>query len=43
MRYLPHTTDDIRQMLETIGVDSIDDLFSGVPDVRSGTHIYLWN
>lgn len=32
MRYLPHTTDDIRQMLETIGVDSIDDLFSGVPE-----------
>lgn len=31
MRYLPHTDVDIRQMLETIGVDHIDDLFSGIP------------
>lgn len=32
MRYLPHTKDDIREMLETIGVESIEDLFSGVPE-----------
>ena len=31
MRYLPHTKEDIRQMLEAIGVESIEDLFSGVP------------
>lgn len=31
MRYLPHTDMDIQQMLETIGVDQIDDLFSGIP------------
>ncbi|MDT8420636.1 MAG: aminomethyl-transferring glycine dehydrogenase subunit GcvPA [Desulfuromonadales bacterium] len=31
MRYLPHTENDIQQMLETIGVDRIEDLFSGVP------------
>jgi glycine dehydrogenase subunit 1 len=32
MRYLPHTDDDIRAMLARIGVSSIDDLFSPVPD-----------
>jgi glycine dehydrogenase subunit 1 len=32
MRYLPHTDIDIRQMLETIGVDKIDDLFTGIPE-----------
>jgi glycine dehydrogenase subunit 1 len=32
MRYLPHTNEDIRQMLDTIGVNSIEDLFSGVPE-----------
>ena len=31
MRYLPHTEQDIQQMLDTIGVPEIDDLFSGVP------------
>lgn len=31
MRYLPHTDSDIRQMLERIGVTSIDELFSGIP------------
>jgi len=31
MRYLPHTADDIAEMLETIGVDSIDQLFESVP------------
>lgn len=32
MRYLPHTDVDIRQMLETIGVKKIDELFSGIPE-----------
>ena len=32
MRYLPHTAVDVRQMLETIGVSSIEDLFSGIPE-----------
>ncbi|PNU19358.1 aminomethyl-transferring glycine dehydrogenase [Geothermobacter hydrogeniphilus] len=31
MRYLPHTDDDIRQMLEAIGVSSVDELFSAIP------------
>jgi glycine dehydrogenase subunit 1 len=31
MRYIPHTADDIRQMLEAIGVDSIGRLFEEVP------------
>jgi len=31
MRYLPHTDVDVRQMLEIIGVPSIDALFSGIP------------
>ncbi|MDR0363261.1 MAG: aminomethyl-transferring glycine dehydrogenase subunit GcvPA [Planctomycetota bacterium] len=31
LRYFPHTGDDIGEMLETIGVESIDDLFSAVP------------
>ncbi len=31
MRYLPHTETDRQEMLKTIGVDSIDDLFVDVP------------
>lgn len=31
MRYLPHTDDEIRSMLERIGVTSVDELFSAVP------------
>ncbi len=31
MRYLPHTEDEIRQMLERIGVGSLDDLFDPIP------------
>lgn len=30
-KFLPHTEDDIRVMLEKIGVNSIDDLYSDVP------------
>ena len=32
MRYLPHSDEGIRSMLETIGVDGIEDLFSGIPE-----------
>jgi glycine dehydrogenase subunit 1 len=32
MRYIPHTEEDVRLMLETIGVQSIRELFSDVPD-----------
>ncbi|MHA2620245.1 MAG: aminomethyl-transferring glycine dehydrogenase subunit GcvPA [bacterium JZ-2024 1] len=30
-RYLPHTTDEIRQMLDTIGVSDIEELFQDIP------------
>ena len=29
--YFPHTEDDIRQMLDRIGVESLEDLYSDVP------------
>lgn len=32
MRYLPHTPEDMETMLEAIGVESIDDLFSSIPE-----------
>ncbi|TYO96351.1 glycine dehydrogenase (decarboxylating) alpha subunit [Geothermobacter ehrlichii] len=32
MRYLPHTDEDVRQMLATIGVESVEDLFVEVPE-----------
>ena len=28
MKYLPHTSDDIQQMLDVIGVKSLDDLYA---------------
>jgi len=31
MRYLPHSDQDICSMLEAIGVEKIEDLFSGIP------------
>ena len=31
-KYLPHTEEDIRRMLEVIGVSSVDDLFVDVPE-----------
>ena len=31
-RYIPHTADDVRQMLETIGVADLDALFASVPE-----------
>jgi glycine dehydrogenase subunit 1 len=42
MRYLPHTDTEISQMLESIGVAEIDDLFSGIPqDCRLKTPLNL--
>ena len=32
MRYLPHTADDVSQMLDVIGVASLDDLFDSIPE-----------
>lgn len=31
MRYIPHTEEDVRQMLDTIGVPALEDLFVGIP------------
>jgi len=31
MRYAPHTADDVRAMLEQLGLASLDDLFSQIP------------
>src|SRR5687768_4432970 len=34
-RYIPNAGEDIREMLQVIGVDSIDDLFTTIPaDVK---------
>ena len=30
-KYIPHTEEDVQKMLEVIGVESIDDLYSDVP------------
>ena len=32
MRYLPHTGEDIAEMLKVVGVASLDDLFSTIPE-----------
>jgi len=31
MRYLPHTAEDVDEMLKVVGVKTVEDLFSGVP------------
>jgi glycine dehydrogenase subunit 1 len=37
MAFIPHTPDDIARMLESIGVQSIDDLFDEIPrELRAG-------
>ncbi len=37
MAFIPHTDDDVRAMLATIGATSLDDLFSGIPPaLRTG-------
>jgi glycine dehydrogenase subunit 1 len=32
MRYIPHTEADVQQMLEAIGVASLEDLFANIPE-----------
>jgi len=32
MRYFPHTGEDIKEMLEEIGIESLDDLFAPIPE-----------
>jgi glycine dehydrogenase subunit 1 len=32
LRYLPHTDDDVRSMLASIGVESVEALFKSIPD-----------
>jgi hypothetical protein len=32
MRYLPHTQEDIQQMLQVVGATDLDALFSSIPD-----------
>ena len=32
MRYLPHTMEQIQQMLTVVGADSLESLFSGIPE-----------
>ena len=32
MPFIPHTSDDIKNMLDAIGVENIDDLFDEIPD-----------
>ena len=42
MDYTPHTEQDIREMLDAIGVSSIDDLFSPIPEkLRLGRRLEL--
>ena len=37
MRFIPHTEQDIREMLETIGIQNVNQLFTGIPaDLRLG-------
>lgn len=32
MRYVPHTPEDIREMLDVIGADDVSELFAAIPD-----------
>jgi len=42
MRYLPHTPEEISEMLSAVGVNSLDDLFSTVPpDCRRKSELNL--
>lgn len=40
-KYLPHTESDIKEMLEVIGVDNIDDLFAEIPSELLGRDLDL--
>lgn len=42
-KYFPHTESDIKEMLKTIGVKSIDDLFSDIPDSLKGKEFNIPN
>ncbi len=39
MPYIPHTQSDVESMLETIGVDSIDELFDEIPAGLADEHV----
>ena len=39
MPYIPHTPDEVKQMLGTIGVDSINDLFDEIPQELRSTSL----
>ncbi len=40
MRFIPHTEQDIREMLEAVGVQNIDQLFAGIPsDLQLGSKL----
>jgi len=42
MRYIPHTEDDIRRMLQAVGVDSLERLFESIPEsVRKASGLDL--
>jgi glycine dehydrogenase subunit 1 len=42
MRYLSHTPDDFREMLEVVGVESVENLFDSIPaDVRRSSEIAI--
>ncbi len=43
MTYLPHTEDDIAEMLEAVGVERVDDLFDAVPEAFRFPEIDLPN
>ncbi len=36
-RYLPHTSEEVRQMLEVLGSSRVEELFSDIPDAISST------
>ncbi|MCX7654494.1 MAG: aminomethyl-transferring glycine dehydrogenase subunit GcvPA [Fervidobacterium sp.] len=38
-RYVPHTEEEIRQMLQEIGISSVDELFTNVPKTIDGYNI----
>ncbi len=40
-KYLPHTEQDIKEMLEVIGLNSLDDLFSEIPPQLLGKDINI--
>jgi len=42
LRYIPHTRDDVRRMLEVIGSPRVEDLFTAIPDeLRLGRRLAL--